>query len=148
MTCPRCHTQSDEAFSLCPECGLQLLRSISGVMKTSTVLVAAGGENGFYRSVLEVPEPLRAQLIASTRSANSGTILIADRAGREQLTQIIARRDGTPIESDLSEDPALQAVDESLETRTWLGFSWMAWTGAIVTCAAVLLIATILGFRW
>src|SRR5580704_18146441 len=98
MTCPRCHTQSDETFSLCPECGLQLLRSISGVMKTSTVMVAAGGEHGFYRSVREVPEPLRAQLIASTRSSNSGTILIADRAGREQLTQIIARRDGAPVE--------------------------------------------------
>jgi hypothetical protein len=148
MTCPRCHTQSDEAFSLCPECGLQLLRSVSGVMKTSTVMVAAGEEHGFYRSVRDVPEPWRAQLIASTRSTNSGTILIADRAGREQLTQIIARREGAPVEDELSQSPALPAVDEGPESRSWLGFSWMAWTGLILACMIALLIAAVLGLHW
>jgi hypothetical protein len=62
-------------------------------MKTSAVMIAAAGERGFYRSVQEVPEPLRTQLIRTTSSANSGTIVIADRAGKEQITQIAGRRE-------------------------------------------------------
>src|SRR6202034_4618564 len=77
------------------ECGVRLLHNISGVMKTSAVMISARGERGFYRSVQDVPEPLRTQLIETTTSSNSGIIVIADRAGKEQLTQVMARREAS-----------------------------------------------------
>src|SRR5580658_1076828 len=95
MTCPRCHSEFETADSVCPECGVRLLRNVSGVMKTSAVMIAAQGERGFYRSVQDVPEPLRTQLIETTTSSNSGIIVIADRAGKEQLTQVMARREAS-----------------------------------------------------
>src|SRR6202163_1287175 len=95
MTCPKCHFEFDSAAALCPQCGIRLLRNVSGVMKTSAVMIAAGAERGFYRSVQDVPEPLRTQLLEITTSSNSGTIVIADRAGKEQLTQVLARREST-----------------------------------------------------
>ena len=69
------------------------LNNISGVLKTTAVMISAGGEESFYQSVQDVPEPLRRQLIESTASENSGTIVIADRAGKEQLTQVLGRRE-------------------------------------------------------
>lgn len=68
------------------------MRNISGVIRTSAVLISAGKKGGVYRSVQEVPEPLRTQLILTTASQNSGTIVIADRAGKEQLTKVLAQR--------------------------------------------------------
>jgi hypothetical protein len=93
MTCPRCYAECKPDAGVCPECGVKLTRNVSGVMKTSAVMIAAGDEHGFYHSVQDVPEPLRTQLIEVTNSANAGTIVIADRAGKEQLTRVIARRD-------------------------------------------------------
>lgn len=89
MTCPGCYTEVDDAQKRCPDCGMRLYRNISGVMKTSAVMISAGGSESFYQSVRDVPEPLRRQLLASTASENAGTIVIADRAGREQLTQVL-----------------------------------------------------------
>src|SRR4030081_3133673 len=93
MTCPKCHFEFENPGSACPQCGVRLLRNVSGVMKTSTVMIAVGAGHGFYRSVQDVPEPLRTQLLEITASPNSGTIVIADRAGKEQLTQVMARRE-------------------------------------------------------
>ena len=72
---------------------MRLLRNVSGIVKTSVVMISAGGEDALYRSVHDVPEPLRKQLMETTAGDNSGTIVIADRAGKEQLTQILARRE-------------------------------------------------------
>ncbi len=66
MTCPKCHSEFDGRAGMCPECGVSLLRNVSGVMKTSAVMISAGGERGFYRSVQDVPEPLRKQLLETT----------------------------------------------------------------------------------
>lgn len=96
MTCPRCHADFESRPESCPECGVKLVRNVSGVMKTSAVMIAAAGERGFYRSVQEVPEPLRTQLIRTTSSANAGTIVIADRAGKEQITQVTGRHEQKP----------------------------------------------------
>jgi hypothetical protein len=93
MMCPKCHAEFDNADGVCPECGIRFLRNVSGVMKTSAVMIAARGERGFYRSVQDVPEPLRTQLLETTASPNAGIIVIADRAGKEQLTQVMARRE-------------------------------------------------------
>jgi hypothetical protein len=151
MTCPRCHSEFETAESVCPECGVRLLRNISGVMKTSAVMIAAQGERGFYRSVQDVPEPLRTQLIETTNSSNSGIIVIADRAGKEQLTQVMARReagregtgregiDATPFGSrDTAASNAGQAPRVAGEGVTRL--PWLAWAGFVV----VLVLAAIL----
>jgi hypothetical protein len=42
-----------------------------------------------YRSVDDVPAKLRTRLQRSTLSGNSGTILIADRAGRRQIAKAL-----------------------------------------------------------
>lgn len=54
-------------------------------MKTTSVLIASDEVNAIYASVHDVPEPLRRQLQASTTGRNSGTIVIADRRGKEEI---------------------------------------------------------------
>ncbi len=63
--------------------------------KSSTIFIAADGNTKVYRSVEDVPEPLRKRLIASTSSVNAATILIADRRGREELLRAL---EGRPTE--------------------------------------------------
>lgn len=80
MVCRRCGREYDEGGGpACPSCGGL------GLLKTSAILIAAGGAAGVYHSLKEVPKPLRTRLLKSTTGVNSGTILIADRRGRQQL---------------------------------------------------------------
>jgi len=58
-------------------------------LKTSTIFISAGDETRVYRSVDDVPPPLRRKLEQSTSSLNSATILIADRRGREEIVRAI-----------------------------------------------------------
>jgi hypothetical protein len=145
MMCPKCHSELshsgfDHTDGVCPECGVRLVRNISGVMKTSAVMIAASGERGFYRSVQEVPEPLRTQLIETTTSPNSGIIVIADRAGKEQLTQVMARReaagDGTQPGQYRSRDAA---APDSAAPPAIARLPWLAWAGffAVLALAAI-----------
>jgi hypothetical protein len=85
----------------------------SGVMKTSAVLVASGGSRSVYASLREVPEPLRTQVIASTSGRNAGTILIADRRGKEEIEKA-ARSGGYVLTQDAS-----QAWAEPAWRRAW-----------------------------
>jgi hypothetical protein len=92
MTCPRCQIDyNPEAWGGCPHCGDGPIILTSGVMKTSTILISsgAGHEAGIYRSVEEVPEPLRRMLVKSTSGLNSGTIFIADQRGKEEIAKAI-----------------------------------------------------------
>ena len=50
-------------------------------------MIAAGEQRGVFRSVDEVPEPLRAQLVQSTAGAKSRTIIIADRRMRPRFAK-------------------------------------------------------------
>ena len=137
MTCPKCHSEFETTESICPECGIRLLRNISGVMKTSAVMIAARGERGFYQSVQDVPEPLRTQLLEITTGSNSGIIVIADRAGKEQLTQVMARREAgreAIQEKALPEEPEAPAEPASAYPP------WLAWAGFVL----VLVISAIL----
>jgi DNA-directed RNA polymerase subunit RPC12/RpoP len=148
MTCPKCHSELrrsevESMDNVCPECGVRLLRNVSGVMKTSAVMIAARGERGFYKSVQDVPEPLRTQLIETTTSQNSGIIVIADKAGKEQLTQVMARREarratGVPAEAAIDEP----APSEAQSPATSAQLPWLAWAGFI----AVLVLAVVLFF--
>jgi len=90
MTCPRCGKEFDpSAEPACPHCGAAYAVSKSGVMKSSTILISAGETDAVYRSVKEVPPPLRRKLLKSTNGLNSATILIADRRGREEIARAI-----------------------------------------------------------
>lgn len=135
MTCPRCHSEFETDELSCPECGVSLIRNVSGVMKTSAVLIAAGGEREFYASVKDVPEPLRTQLLETTASPNAGTIVIADRAGKEQLTQAMARREARRgAAADRFESDAQPEAKAARLPR----MQWIAWAGlALVLALAV-----------
>ena len=56
-------------------------------VKTSTIFVGRKGRTEVYRSLEDVPPRLRKKLIESTKGSNSGTILIADRSGRDAIVR-------------------------------------------------------------
>ena len=152
MTCPKCHSEfenpefDNNMDGVCPECGVRLVRNVSGVMKTSAVMIAARGERGFYRSVQDVPEPLRTQLIETTTSSNSGIIVIADRAGKEQLTQVMARREARG-------EGAQQAGTEQTPTdkpivRSIARLPWLAWAGFIAVLALSAIVFAAFQIHW
>ncbi len=133
------------------------MRNISGVMKTSSVMISTGDEPTFYRSVQEVPEPLRSRLIESTHGSNSGTIVIADRAGKDQITQVIARRENARErkamnkatgkimgkvmkDTDPIEGAPAQRHWHSFLAASFLGFRLAAWAGLLLFLAAIMLI--------
>ncbi len=147
MTCPRCFAEFKAGPGKCPECGVQFVHNISGVVKTSAVMIAAAGERGFYRSVQEVPEPLRTKLLASTKSANSGTIVIADRAGKEQLTHIVGRREAAARERALVASPIRIPAQKKWPAQmlefSFLGISGIFWIGIVLLLIASALIAAV-----
>jgi hypothetical protein len=57
--------------------------------KSSTVFIATGESTRVYRSVRDVPPSLRRRLEESTGGANSATILIADKRGKEELVRAL-----------------------------------------------------------
>jgi hypothetical protein len=89
MNCRRCGISFDAADAACPNCGAARPAAKSGVMKSSMILISAGGTDAVYRSVKEVPAPLRRMLLRSTNGLNAATILIADRRGREEIARAI-----------------------------------------------------------
>jgi hypothetical protein len=58
-------------------------------LKTSTILVGLKTRTQVYRSLKEVPPRLRQKLIESTSGSNSGTIVIADRGGRDEIIRSV-----------------------------------------------------------
>jgi hypothetical protein len=87
MTCGRCKKSYESSAERCPHCGEVNSGNGSGLFQTSTVLISAGSAELVYRSVDEVPAPLRTKLLKSTNGANSATILIADRRGRREIAK-------------------------------------------------------------
>ena len=153
MTCPKCHSEIETEGGVCPECGIRLLRNVSGVMKTSAVMIAARGERGFYHSVHDVPEPLRTQLLESTGSPNAGTIVIADRAGKEQLSQAMSRRESTRETTretvrvaNLSKQSG-EKVTERTKIPGHPRFPWLAWAGLGLVLAAAAATAALFYLR-
>jgi hypothetical protein len=84
MICPDCNQSFDEYLGRCPRCG-----AVKGIVKTSTILISSGEMRNVYRSVEEIPDPLKRQLIRSTNGLNSATIVIADRQGRKEIAKAI-----------------------------------------------------------
>jgi hypothetical protein len=70
--------------------------------RSSTIFIATGEETRVYRSVEDVPPPLRRKLVESTRGLNSATILIADKRGREELVRALQGR-ASEVQSRLAD---------------------------------------------
>jgi hypothetical protein len=102
MTCPECNQSFETDLDFCPRCGIS-----KGVIKTSTILISTGEMRRVYRSVDDVPGPLRRRLIRSTNGLNSATIVIADRRGRKEIAKAIRNLPGSAV---AKEPPALALV--------------------------------------
>jgi hypothetical protein len=144
MICPHCQNELETALSHCPECGVRIVRKISGVVRTSTVMIATGDEHSFYRSVQEVPETLRRRLIETTNSANSGMIVIADRAGKEHWTEVVARREPEQTEAVAQAEPT-QEPAPAAPPQGFAGLSWAAWAGILLFLGASATAASVFG---
>jgi hypothetical protein len=91
MTCPRCRTRYHGTN--CPRCDGSSGKE-SGTFHVSTILIATRIRDHVYRSVEEVPAPLRTQLLKSTNGTNSATILIADSRGRREIARALRHLPG------------------------------------------------------
>jgi hypothetical protein len=57
--------------------------------RTSTIFIATSRDTRVFRSIDEVPVPLRRKLNEYTHGINSATILIADKRGREEIMRVL-----------------------------------------------------------
>jgi hypothetical protein len=117
-------------------------------VKTSTIFIAKGGKTRVYRSVSEVPAPLRKELEESTNSFNSATILIADRRGRQEIVRAL---NGLPsslrtrLSSSLSK-PATPA-EPAKEPMPWLHFMRRNWVEILLPGAVGLIVWLAFNYR-
>ena len=86
MKCGYCGRKLEVPSRLCPYCGRD---PESGVYQTATVLIGTDRGQSVYPSVAEVPARLRTRLVRSTKGANAGTIIIADRRGRREIARAL-----------------------------------------------------------
>jgi len=123
MLCPECNRSFEGPAGACPRCG-----GAKGVVKTSTILISSGESQTVYRSVEEVPDSLKRQLIRSTNGLNSATIVIADRQGRKEIAKAIRNLPG-PV----GLDPAVNRARPRLVTAAQvIGLLALAAASAIV----------------
>jgi hypothetical protein len=73
----------------CPQCGQRFNRGTLGIVKASSVRVAAGETDEVYSSLDDLPADLRRQLQRALNGPESETILIADEKGREHVFSVI-----------------------------------------------------------
>src|SRR5437773_10477745 len=100
MLCPGCNRSFEGNAGTCPRCG-----AVKGVVRTSTILIASGEQRSVYRSVEDVPDALKRELIRSTNGLNSATIVIADRQGRKEIAKAIRNLPGPVSSSVHAEEP-------------------------------------------
>jgi hypothetical protein len=69
---------------------LEFIYPMTGLIaRSSTIFIATSNATHVYRSMADVPPPLRRKLQSSTTGMNSATILIADKRGREELVRAL-----------------------------------------------------------
>ena len=87
-------------------------------LKSSTIFISVGSKTRVYRSVDDVPPPLRKKLEQSTNGIHSATILIADRRGREEIVRAI-RGLPTGLRSRLAQSLTGEAARPKPLNRAW-----------------------------
>ena len=117
MVCRRCRKKIEDFETRCPHCG-DVNEIASGMFQTSTVLISASGTDQVYRSVDEVPAGLRTRLLKSTNGANSATILIADRRGRQEIAKAMRNMPGTVQRRWMQTLMATEAATSAMEWLT------------------------------
>ena len=142
MVCSRCRKNIAEGVSRCPHCGAAA-EGASGMFQTSTVLISADGADLVYRSVAEVPAPLRTLLLKSTNGANSATILIADRRGRREISKAMRKLPG-PAQRRL----ARAILGEEGGENGWLTPHRRKALAGLILALALALIAFAFSHRW
>ena len=143
MTCSRCHKDFDDGVPRCPHCGERSTKA-SGLFQTSTVMISAEGADQVYRSVEEVPAPLRNRLLKSTNSPSSRTILIADLKGRREIGKAIRRLPGAAQRRLLR---ALLDAEAPSDPPRWLTTARRRWLSAIVLLMALAVVAVAFLYR-
>src|SRR4051794_33966119 len=116
MTCRSCRKKFEDDSARCPHCG-QANHKPSGMFQTSTVLISTSGREQVYRSVDEVPAGLRTRLLKSTNGANSATILIADRRGRQEIARAMRNLPGSVQKRWMQ---TLMATEAASHAMDWL----------------------------
>ena len=89
-----------------------------------------------YRSVEEIPPPLRNKLLQSTNNPNSRTILIADRRGRKEIAHAMRQ---------LSRGAAQRVVAPGVPS--WLTPARKKFILAVVAALAVALVVVLFAHR-
>ena len=144
MTCTRCGNSFDEKKALCPHCG-QAKGDVSGLFQTSTVLISSGGADLVYRSVEEIPPGLRTRLLKSTGGRNSGTILIADRRGRQEISKSVGK---LPDAAPGQLVKAILGVRDGSSRAEWLTSGQRRGMAAVVLLLALALAAWVFSHHW
>ncbi|HWR54615.1 MAG TPA: hypothetical protein VN428_26135 [Bryobacteraceae bacterium] len=67
-----------------------------GTIKTRTIFIATRGKTALYHAIEDIPPGLRKKLVKSTTGVNSGTVLIADRRGLQELVRRGLRQRTSP----------------------------------------------------
>lgn len=95
-------------------------------LKSSTIFISVGNKTEVFRSVDDVPPPLRKKLEQSTNSINSATILIADRKGKEEIVRAIRglpsslrSRLSTSLRQEARREPSSAQVLQNRWTALW-----------------------------
>jgi hypothetical protein len=113
---------------------------MTGVFRTSTVLISKGRGERVYRSVEEAPEKLRAQLRKSLHGVNSATILIADRRGRLEIAAALRNLPGAVRRWQTADGSQSPSVPSWLTPRRKAGMAALLLALALAVVAAVLLV--------
>ena|SRR5947209_744467 len=105
--------------------------------RSSTIFIATGEETRVYRSVEDVPPPLRRKLVESTRGLNSATILIADKRGREELVRALQGR-ASEVQSRLADTirSREQQQQNGVEQHRFSFCSIKMWLEVLLSAAA------------
>jgi hypothetical protein len=144
MTCNKCRKKFEKEDSRCPHCG-ERSGMKSGTFQTSTVLISAAGAERVYRSVDEVPKPLRSRLLKSTNGANSATILIADRRGRKEISRAMRKLPG-PAQRRLMH--SILGTEMATGAIAWLTPRRRLGIALFVALCCVSLIVFVFTHRW
>ena len=108
-------------------------------------MISSGDRETVYRSVEEVPARLRTKLMRSTNGANSATILIADRRGRQEIAKAMRNLPG-PMRRRLRQSASSSETEPSL--LPWLTPARRAAVVFVLGFLALALIAVVFTHRW